>query len=140
MPFKFYWIYVFIVVASGCAMVPPQPGRTSEVLSHSVSTPDSAIESKAAVPAPVAAKSEPPIRVQVQIASPAERPVDVWTRIRAGFSMADSNDPAVQEGEAWYASRPDYMQRIFSRSQRYLFHIVEEVKSAACPLKSLFYL
>jgi membrane-bound lytic murein transglycosylase D len=58
---------------------------------------------------------------------------DVWQRIRAGFSMPDLTGPLVAEKTAWYAARPEYLKRVFDRSRRYLFHIVEEIEKRGLP-------
>ena len=58
---------------------------------------------------------------------------DVWQRIRDGFSMPDLGGPLVAEKTAWYAARPEYLKRVFERSRRYLFHIVEEIEKRGLP-------
>lgn len=58
---------------------------------------------------------------------------NLWERIRAGFALGDLDSPLVKEHEAWYAARPDYVERMTERSQRYLFHIVEEVEKRGMP-------
>lgn len=58
---------------------------------------------------------------------------DLWERIRMGFALAEMESPLVQEHENWYANRPDYVRRMVDRSQRYLFHIVEEVEKRGMP-------
>jgi membrane-bound lytic murein transglycosylase D len=62
---------------------------------------------------------------------------DVWQRIRSGFKIDDdaSKNPLVALHESWYASRPDYVQRMIDRSRRYLFHIVQEVDRRAMPME-----
>lgn len=60
-------------------------------------------------------------------------PLDLWDRIRRGFAMPDLQHPLVQEREQWYATRPDYMQRMTERSRKYLFHIVEELERRGMP-------
>ena len=44
-----------------------------------------------------------------------------------------SNPQYSDKHEEWYASRPDYIKRMTERSQRYLFHIVEEVQKRGMP-------
>src|SRR4051812_49814242 len=39
-------------------------------------------------------------------------PTDMWDRIRKGFKMPDLDNDLVHDREQWYASRPDYMQRM----------------------------
>ncbi|AYM95784.1 membrane-bound lytic murein transglycosylase D [Acidovorax sp. 62] len=60
-------------------------------------------------------------------------PADLWDRIRRGFAMPDLQNDLVQDREQWYASRPDYMQRMTERSSKYLFHIVEELERRGMP-------
>ncbi|WP_431276700.1 transglycosylase SLT domain-containing protein [Variovorax ureilyticus] len=60
-------------------------------------------------------------------------PTDMWDRIRRGFKMPDLDNDAVHDREQWYASRPDYMQRMTARSSRYIFHIVEELERRDMP-------
>ncbi|HJS02618.1 MAG TPA: transglycosylase SLT domain-containing protein, partial [Variovorax sp.] len=60
-------------------------------------------------------------------------PVDMWDRIRRGFKMPNLDTELVRDREQWYASRPDYMQRMTERSSRYIFHIVEELERRDMP-------
>ena len=66
-------------------------------------------------------------------ASAATSPGDLWDRIRNGFAMAEFDSQEVRDSEDFYVSHPEYMQRIFQRSKRYLFHIVEEVERRGMP-------
>lgn len=58
---------------------------------------------------------------------------DLWARIKDGYAMPDVQSQYTSNHEAWYASRPDYIKRMTERSQRYLFHIVEEVQKRGMP-------
>ena len=60
-------------------------------------------------------------------------PSDLWDRIRRGFAMPDLETDQVRDREQWYATRPDYMQRMTERSSKYLFHIVEELERRGMP-------
>jgi len=60
-------------------------------------------------------------------------PTDMWDRIRRGFKMPDLDNELVRDREQWYATRPDYMQRMTERSSRYIFHIVEELERRDMP-------
>ena len=62
-----------------------------------------------------------------------EAPADLWDRVRRGFAIADIDTDLVRRHEQWYASRPDYMQRMVDRGGKYLFHIVEEVERRGLP-------
>ncbi|MBC7514433.1 MAG: transglycosylase SLT domain-containing protein [Herminiimonas sp.] len=59
--------------------------------------------------------------------------VDVWGRIRKGFAIPDLINPLVQTQTAWYAARPDYIQRTTTRASRYLFHVVVELEKRNMP-------
>jgi membrane-bound lytic murein transglycosylase D len=62
-----------------------------------------------------------------------EPPPDLWARIRGGFKMPEIDNQLVRQHEQWYASRPDYMERMTDRSRKYLFHIVEELERRNMP-------
>ncbi|MFM2347319.1 MAG: hypothetical protein RL654_2072, partial [Pseudomonadota bacterium] len=58
---------------------------------------------------------------------------DLWGRVRTGFGMPDLDNDLVRQHERWYASRPDYVQRMTDRGSRYLYHIIEEVQRRGMP-------
>ncbi len=60
-------------------------------------------------------------------------PVDLWARMRRGFAMPDLQDEFVTDREQWYASRPDYIERMTGRANRYMFHVVEELERRGMP-------
>lgn len=58
---------------------------------------------------------------------------DLWLRIREGYGMPELSSEYTRNHESWYAARPDYVKRMVARSQRYLYHIVEEVEKRGMP-------
>ncbi len=58
---------------------------------------------------------------------------DLWQRLRAGYALPDLDNALVRKWETYYASRPDYVQRMAERGGRYLFHILEEVDKRGMP-------
>ena len=60
---------------------------------------------------------------------------DLWDRIREGFVFSDSDSPLVIKHVRYYSERPDYVDRMMSRSSRYLFYIVEEVERRKMPME-----
>jgi membrane-bound lytic murein transglycosylase D len=71
-------------------------------------------------------------------ATEAQEPIainsdDLWQRIRNGYAMPDNTSSLVAHHEEWYSSRPDYIKRMVERSQKYLFHIVEEIEKRGMP-------
>ena len=125
------------LVLSGCATTALPPATSS--------TPPKAT-APAALPSPERQALEPVI-VQGPLSDldsvPAARapvatlaaPTDLWDRIRRGFAMNDLESDLVRDREQWYASRPDYIQRMTERSSRYLFHIVEEIERRNMPME-----
>ena len=64
---------------------------------------------------------------------PLSPPADIWERIRRGFAMPDLQNDLVTDREQWYASHPDYVQRMTERGNKYLFYIVEEIERRNMP-------
>ncbi len=58
---------------------------------------------------------------------------DLWSRIKSGYAIPNVKSQYTINHETWYASRPDYIKRMLDRSQKYLFHIVEEVEKRGMP-------
>jgi membrane-bound lytic murein transglycosylase D len=58
---------------------------------------------------------------------------DLWARIRNGFQIPDLQSDLVDMQVNWYAQRPDYVERMTTRSQKYLYHIVEELEQRHMP-------
>ena len=58
---------------------------------------------------------------------------DLWARVRQGTAIPDLDNELVRKWEQWYASKPDYVQRMTERGGRYLFHIIEEVNKRGLP-------
>ena len=116
---------------SGCATPVGAPG------SDTPSTPSTPQENPAAPHTPLIPSGPlQPIaaaHANGQPVMPLFTPSDLWDRIRRGFAMPDLQHALVQDREQWYASRPDYMQRMTERSRKYLFHIVEELERRNMP-------
>jgi membrane-bound lytic murein transglycosylase D len=106
-------------------------------------------EAPLADPAPVAdlAAAEPVEAVAAVIVEPSRLhgdypqfqpielpPTDLIDRIRAGFSLPASDDPAVARELAWYANHPEYIERVFGRGSRYLHHITETLEARGMPV------
>ncbi|MEK0418772.1 MAG: rane-bound lytic murein transglycosylase MltD [Pseudomonadota bacterium] len=137
---------------SGCAWVPPKP--TAEV--PRLSPPQPALPAEAPPAVAAAASSpqdnlkaqDPPSIIEPAATVPPGPPAiarrldldpeatarrDLWERVKSGFAMSDLDSDLVRKWEAWYSSRPDYVERMTQRGGRYLFHIIEEVESRGMP-------
>lgn len=126
-PLRTFAVSLAVVVLAGCASSNSKLGLPDDpVLSTSPSAtqpvypggPLSPIHS-AQTPSSAVASLQPP--------------ADLWERIRRGFAMPDLQGELVTDREQWYASRPDYIQRMTERSSKYLFHIVEELERRNMP-------
>lgn len=139
---------------AGCAAL--DPNRPAVVSAEPVPTPPPAVELVPAAPAAdVAAPGQaavapvPPVDAESFDAKPIDpvepdRPVDLqspaaetdlWARVRTGFAMPDLDTDLVRNREQWYASRPDYVQRMTGRGSRYLFHVAEELDKRGMPME-----
>jgi membrane-bound lytic murein transglycosylase D len=60
---------------------------------------------------------------------------DLFDRMRAGFAFDEVQEPAIDVQLNWFEHNPDYLERVFQRAQRYLYHIVTEVEARGMPLE-----
>ncbi len=121
---------------------PAQPAVSqSSTPVTSAANPSVASGSTATVVAPtpsVESKSAPVDDGPVVVVSGSvpDAPVsDLWERMRRGFAMKELNSPLVAEKEKYYLARPDYLQRMFSRGNRYLYFIMEEIDKRGLPME-----
>ncbi|MDO9198309.1 transglycosylase SLT domain-containing protein, partial [Rhodoferax sp.] len=123
-----------LAILTGCA----SPGVTTTsdpgtIYGATGSTSDSAANTRRSViPGgvlqPITA-AQAASRAVAQLAPPA----DLWERIRRGFAMPNLENDLVHDREQWYSTRPDYILRMTERSNKYLFHIVEELELRNMP-------
>ena len=115
---RFIRILPLIVILSGCETTPEQPSSQP------------AINAEAATI--VSKQSEPIEKIAPLNAKELD---DVWQRIRAQLTFANSSYPAVQKRIAWYLSHPHYMDEISRRAEPYLYYIVTEVEKRDLPIE-----
>src|SRR5258708_33756361 len=60
---------------------------------------------------------------------------DLFDRMRAGFALDEVQEPAIDQQLAWFEHNPDYLERVFQRGQRYMYHVVTEVEARSMPLE-----
>ena len=143
------WLLLSALLA-GCASAPrseapgetPGPAVTSATPSVTSATAPPAVVAVAQESAAPAAESEvatapvpvDPLRPDVRLdLGDRAAQTDLWARVRRGFAMPDLDGDLVRNREQWYATRPDYVQRMTERGGRYLFHIVEELERRGMP-------
>ena len=54
--------------------------------------------------------------------------INLWQRIYSRFEIKDENNSRSKKYEDWYSARPEYVERMMDRSQKYLFYVVGEVE------------
>jgi membrane-bound lytic murein transglycosylase D len=118
---------------TACSSVEPAPDTAPEVVEVATSptVPPEAVAPLSAellelVAADAPVPEEPP---------GPERFADLFERIRAGYQFDDVDQPAVDQQLAWYANHPDYLERTFSRSEKYLYYIVTQLEARDMPLE-----
>jgi peptidoglycan lytic transglycosylase D len=59
---------------------------------------------------------------------------DVFERMRKGFTFdLQSTNKRTEAQLNWYVRNPEYLERVFTRSSRYLYHIVERLEQENLP-------
>ncbi|WP_057395275.1 transglycosylase SLT domain-containing protein [Ralstonia solanacearum] len=109
---------VFSLLLAACATAPAPNADTAST---------SAVSSTSGNNGPVVNVDQQPV---ASLKGPAK---DLWARIRQGFSMPDLQSSAVDDRADWYAQRPEAFRRMVDRSNRYLYHIVEELERRNMP-------
>ena len=117
-----------VVVEEPRAPLPPTAAAALGISPVEVESPTS-ID-----PPPLQMSPQPPLPPP-----PAGQPppayANVWEHIRAGFKMPDIDDEVVRKWEVFYASRPEYWERINERGKRYLHLICAEIEQRGMPME-----
>ncbi|OUS73929.1 lytic transglycosylase [Pseudoalteromonas sp. A601] len=115
---RFTRILSLVFILSGCETTPDTPTSTPEIKTN---------------PKTIVSEQREDI---AQIAPLTTKELDdVWQRIRAQLTFANSSHPAVQQRIAWYLSHPNYMDEISRRAEPYLYYIVSEVEKRELPIE-----
>ena len=144
-------LWLTLATLAGCATTAGGDAGVTPPVDAAANPP--AAPAMPAEAAPPSAPSAPPVSPAAQDDTPAPTPpavdplrpdvrldlddrsarLDLWERVRAGFAMPELDNSLVRDRERWYATRPDYVQRMTERGSRYLFHILEEVDKRGMP-------
>ena len=60
---------------------------------------------------------------------------DVLDRLRRGFNLTYIDNHRTAAEKQWFLKHPEYLNRVFTRAQRYLPHIVAELERRGLPLE-----
>ena len=110
----------FLLILTGCSLL--QPADNEPIAEISVEPRESVFMS------PLEMAWEP--RVPVSFAPP-----DVLQRLRDGFALEEIDNRRIAAERNWFLSHPDYLDRVFTRAQRYLPYITAELERRDLPLE-----
>jgi membrane-bound lytic murein transglycosylase D len=119
-----YSLLAVIMSVAGCQSM--QPASQSAAAGH-------AAPAAARPAAGVQPRPEPRPRPQIVLEPLPELPADVLSRLRDDFVLPAPGNASVQREIAWYAKNQEYLERVFLRGGRYLFHIAEELERRGMP-------
>ena len=60
---------------------------------------------------------------------------DLLARLRYGFELPETDNARVRAELDWFVRHPDYLDRVFTRAQRYLPYIASELEQRGMPLE-----
>ena len=60
---------------------------------------------------------------------------DIWARIREGYRLDTPPNPRIEREVEWYASHPEYLERVQERARPYLRYIVDQVEARGMPME-----
>ena len=66
-----------------------------------------------------------------------EAPQSIWLRIKKRYDLntppSKSAAKSIKKYEDWYKARPEYVDRMINRSEKYLYYVVEQVELRGMP-------
>ena len=129
-----YWFFAgAALLLGGCAAQPAKPPAHDQIV---VQPAPSTVESPAPDTAGNAAGAAPSLTMPREWQHHnGEDYDDLFDRMRAGFALDEVQEPAIDQQLAWFEHNPDYLERVFQRGQRYLYHVVTEVEARGMPLE-----
>ena len=116
---------------AGCQTATVVPSDSEGVAEPADAVPPGRAEApvQSGIP-PIASGTRPP-----QPADPSDAAqVDLIERIRAGLVLPPASDAAIDRELDWYVANADYLNRVLTRSERYLHHIVDALERNGMPL------
>jgi membrane-bound lytic murein transglycosylase D len=123
---------VLLLICGACAHQPPAPAPRPQLdlppAASPAATPIAPDAGAAAAPAPITMPRE-------WQHHNGEDYDDLFDRMRAGFAFDEVQEPAIDVQLAWFEHNPDYLERVFQRGQRYLYHVITEVEARGMPLE-----
>jgi len=120
-----------LVLLGACAHQPAKPPEREPIVVPPAPTP-----AQPAVAPPDAAAATPSLTMPREWQHHnGEDYDDLFDRMRAGFALDEVQEPSIDQQLAWFEHNPDYLERVFQRGQRYMYHVVTEVEARGMPLE-----
>jgi membrane-bound lytic murein transglycosylase D len=76
-----------------------------------------------------------PVKDVVAETQPVAEPRDLLTHLRFGFELEYEDNRRIELERNWFVRNPDYLDRVFTRAQRYLPYITDEIERRGLPLE-----
>ena len=112
----------------------PAPGSTTTAPGNATPAPLPPEQKFVTISAPPAADDEPYVDDEDLLPTPLPSKL-LLNRLRTTFALPDAADASIQKELDWYVKHPSYLQRVFGRAERYLYHIVNEVEARGIPME-----
>ena len=71
----------------------------------------------------------------IELVSTPAGPDDVLAKLRRGFRLQYDDNHRTEAEQNWFVRNPEYLERVFTRAQRYLPYIVAELERRDLPLE-----
>ncbi|HSC82830.1 MAG TPA: transglycosylase SLT domain-containing protein, partial [Pseudomonas sp.] len=67
----------------------------------------------------------------------AEKPQDIWERMRDGFQLQDTIgiNPRIENQRLWFVSNPSFLENASDRGSLYIHYIVESLDEREMPME-----
>jgi membrane-bound lytic murein transglycosylase D len=128
-----YSLIGFLLVLTACAHQPTAPQREHIALPPTPASTETPISGADTAPSMGATPSLTMPREWQH--HNGEDYDDLFDRMRAGFAFDEVQEPAIDVQLAWFERNPEYLERVFQRGQRYMYHIITEVEARGMPLE-----
>ena len=133
------WTLAFAAALPGCQSLPsvaPPPVAAISADRETAPVEASPLDVALAEPLVLEVIRGPGLELPGLQTGPPDAPTDrdVVERIRSGLRLPRTQDPSVDTQLNWFVAHPGYLERVLSRSESYLYHIVETLERRGMPL------
>src|SRR5690606_3112354 len=120
---------------AGCQTLAPRDAATGTDAARLISPLAAAVigDPAALEPLPLEPAARLPVPDIVLDEVPEPPPADVLLRLRADFSLPDSEDEVLRRELEWFSKHQDYLERVLNRASPYLHYIAEELAARGMP-------